>query len=153
FPPGASLPASGYLVIWCDGARPASTNAGDYNTGHSLDGDSGGAYLFNPAGQLVNSVEYGFQITDRPIGLVGGVWRLLAAATPGATNAAAALGTNTALRINEWMASPVTGPDWFEIFNSANLPVDLSGLLLTDDLTVAGTNQFRIAPLSFIDAG
>jgi hypothetical protein len=64
FPAEHFARANSYLVIWCDGSRPASTNAGDFNTGRSLDGESGGVYLFAPAGQLVNSVVYGFQIAD-----------------------------------------------------------------------------------------
>jgi hypothetical protein len=154
FPPGASIGGQSYLVIWCDDGQPVSTNAPNYNTGRALDGESGGAYLFNTSGQLVNSVEYGFQVTDRSIGLSGGVWRLLASPTPGVVNGSvSALGTNTALRINEWMANPASGPDWFELFNSTNQPVDLAGLVLTDDPTTSGTNEFHIAPLSFIGAG
>lgn len=148
---GASVPANGHLVIWWDGSRPASFGPADYNTGRSLDGESGGVYLFNSQGQVVNSVEYGFQVIDRPIGVSGGQWRLLASATPGVANAApAALGTNAALRINEWMANPAGGPDWFELFNTTNLPVELGGLYLTDDPSNAGQRQFRVAPLSFI---
>ena len=151
FPLNASVPANGYLVIWCDGARPLSLTAGDLNTGRSLDGESGGAYLFNAQAQLVSTVEYGFQANDLPIGLSGAQWRLLSGATPGAANApAAALGTNRMLRLNEWMANPSGEPDWFEIFNRTNLPVELSGLTLTDDPTSLGLGQFRIAPLSFI---
>ncbi len=153
FPPGASIGAGSYLVIWCDNTRPASTNAGDYNTGRALNGDSGGVYLFNASAQLVNSVEYGFQVDNRSIGLSGGQWRLLASPTLGAANAAVAtLGLTTALRLNEWMANPGEGADWFEIFNTTNQPVDMNGLVLTDDLTISGTNKFRISPLSFIGA-
>jgi hypothetical protein len=151
FPIGASVPAGGYLLIWCDGSRPASFGPTDYNTGRSLDGESGGAYLFNAQGQVVNSVEYGHQVRDRSIGLSGGQWRLLASATPGAANAApAALGTNSVLRINEWMANPAGGADWFELFNPTNLPIELSGLFLTDDPSTAGRGQFSVPALSFI---
>ena len=102
FPTGTSIAASGYLLIKCDGASPASTNAGAFNTGESLDGDSGGVYLFNTNGQVVNFVEYGPQVDDLPIGLSGGQWRLLSSATPGAVNSAAiVLGNATALRLNE----------------------------------------------------
>ncbi|HTD66513.1 MAG TPA: lamin tail domain-containing protein, partial [Candidatus Limnocylindria bacterium] len=153
FPPSATIPGQSYLVIWCDDGQPTSTNTPIYNVGQALDGASGGVYLFNPAGQLVNSVEYGFQVVDRSIGLVASAWRLLAAPTPGAANGSAAtLGVTTTLRINEWMAQPDSGPDWFEVFNGTNLPVDLTGLLLTDDPSSSGTNSFRIAPLSFIGA-
>jgi len=47
FPAGAIIPANGYMVIWCDGLRPVSSIEGAYNTGRSLNGESGGAYLFN----------------------------------------------------------------------------------------------------------
>ena len=153
FPPGATVPGQSYLVVWCDDGQPASTNAPLYNVGQSLDGDSGGVYLFNPAGQLVNSVEYGFQVVDRPVGLIGSAWRLLSASTPGAANATAAtLGITSSLRINEWMAQDDGGSDWVELFNSSALPVDMTGLLLTDDPRTAGTNVSRFGPLSFIGA-
>jgi hypothetical protein len=151
FPINASVPANGYLVIWCDGARPAAFGPADYNTGQALDGESGGACLFNAQGQVVNSVEYGHQVRDLPIGLSGGQWRLLTSATPGAANSAvAALGTNAVLRFNEWMANPASGPDWFELFNPTNLPIELSGLFLTDDPSTAGRGKFSVPPLSFI---
>src|SRR6185503_18294589 len=74
-----------------------------------------------------------------------------ASPTPGALNSGvASLGPNTALRINEWMAQSPDGPDWFEIFNPTNLPVDMAQLVLTDDPTTSGTNEFRVPPLSFI---
>jgi len=153
FPANTLLPAGGYLVIWCDGSRPASTLAGNFNTGHSLEGESGGVYLFNGSGQLVNSVEYGFQVADRSIGLVGGQWQLLATATPGTANSSAAtLANSSALRLNEWMAHPLSGADWFEIYNPASQPVNLAGLILSDDPSGAGQSQFRVAPLSFIAA-
>jgi hypothetical protein len=152
FPPTATIGASSYLVIWCDGGLPASTNVGSFNTGRSLDGESDGVYLFNAAGQLVNSVEFGFQVADKSIGLSGGQWRLLNAPTPGATNGAVhALGPTNALRINEWMASPDRGDDWFELYNTNSaLPVSLGGLFLTDDPSAAGQTNSAIAPLSFI---
>src|SRR6185436_15005929 len=76
FASGATISANGYLIVWCDGDRATSTN-GTFNSGFSLSGTSGGAYLFNAGGQLVNFIEYGFQVTDLPIGLSSGQWRLL----------------------------------------------------------------------------
>jgi hypothetical protein len=152
FPAGASIAANGYLVVGFDGSRPASTNlSAVLNAGHSLDGESGGVYLFNPVGQLVNFIAYGFQVDDLSIGRTGGVWRLLSAPTPGATNAPpAALGAVSALRLNEWMANPASGDDWFEVFNTAALPVELSGLYFTDDPSLIGQTRFKAPPLSFI---
>jgi hypothetical protein len=151
-PAGTTLAAGGYLVLWCDGSREASTNfEANLNTGQSLDGNSGGAYLFNSAGQIVDYVEYGFQISNQSIGRTGGNWGLLASPTPGAANAAAAtLGAAASLRFNEWLAEPSTGDDWFELYNLDAQPVDLGGLYLTDDPSLAGPTKFAIAPLSFI---
>lgn len=151
-PFGVNLAAGAYLVIWCDGSRAASSSAGGpLNSGFNLPGDSGAVYLFNSLGQPVDWVEYGFQIEDLPIGRTAGQWRLLVAPTPGAGNAiAAALGPVTALRINEWMAAPLSGDDWFELYNSGTLPVNLSGLFVTDDPSITGITQSPIAPLSFI---
>jgi len=128
---------------------PVSSIEGAYNTGRSLNGESGGAYLFNALGQLINSVEYGFQISDRPIGLSAGQWRLLASATPGRGELRSRrTWHNGVLRFNEWMANPVSGADWFELFNPSDMPVELAGLYLTDDPSLAGQRQFRAAPLS-----
>jgi hypothetical protein len=155
FPAGSVIPAGGYVTIWCENNRPATTTPGPYlNTGRNLDGEGGGVYLFNAAGQLINSVEYGFQIENKTIGRIGAQWRLLANATPGVVNsAAAALGSGTNVVFNEWMAQPASGPDWFELFNAGALPVDLSGFYVTDDPSILGTNKFRITALSFIDGG
>jgi hypothetical protein len=154
FPAGTSIGAGGYLLVWCDGSSAASTNSGDpASTGFSLPGSSGDVYLFDPSGQPVDSVSYGIQVQDLSIGRMDGNWQLLAAPTPGAVNAAAAaLGDVAALRVNEWMAAPLTGDDWFELYNPNPLPVDLSGLYLTDDPSTAGITKSPVAPLSFIGA-
>ncbi|MFO1513182.1 MAG: lamin tail domain-containing protein [Verrucomicrobiota bacterium] len=151
FPSGTSIAASGYLLIKCDGDSPASTNLGAFNTGKSLAGESGGVYLFNTNGQLMDFVEYGPQVDDLPIGLSGGQWQLLSSATPLAANTAPAiLGNTAALRLNEWMPNPAKGDDWFELYNTTNRPVDLSSISLSDDPSIVGQGMFRPAPLSFI---
>lgn len=151
-PSGVAIPASGYLLIWCDPSRAASTNAGGaLNTGFSLSGEGGNVVLFNTAGQPVNGVSYGFQVEDQTIGGVGGAWRLLATPTPGAANSAAAsLGSVNSLRFNEWMTAPLVGDDWFELYNTDPLPVELSGLFLSDSPAVTSVTNSPIAPLSFI---
>lgn len=155
FPAGASIPAGGYVVVWCDNTRAASTDAsGPHNTGFSLAGNSGAVYLFNALGQPVDVVDYGFQVQDQPLGRTGAGWQLLTTATPGAVNAAAAsLGSVANLQFNEWMAAPTAGADWFELFNPGPLPVDLGGRYLTDDPSTIGITNSPIAPLSFIGAG
>lgn len=153
FPAGTTLGVGSYERVWCDGERaPSTANSPDSNTGFSLDGESGEVVLFDPTGQPVDWVSYGFQVPDLPIGRQGGSWRLLASPTPGTENAAPlALGSAAGLRLNEWMA---TGPDedWFEIHNPDANPVDLGGLYLTDDPAIAGRTNTVVAPLSFIAA-
>jgi hypothetical protein len=152
FPPGTVVEPASFLVIWCEDSRPPTLNSDVYlNTGRRLDGEGGGVYLFNAAGQLINLIEYGFQIEDESIGRIGAQWRLLNDATPGAANSTAAtLGGATNLVFNEWAAS---GPDWFELFNSGASPVDMSGLYVTDDPSLPGITKSRVAPLSFIKGG
>jgi hypothetical protein len=53
------------------------------------------------------------------------------------------------VKINEWMADPVSGPDWFELFNPELLPVSIGGLYLTDDLQ--NPTNSPIPALSFLD--
>lgn len=155
FPAGTTITGNGYLVVWCDGTTAPTTNAGALlNTGFSLDSEGEEIWLFNAAGQAVDSVVFGFQVPDLTLGRSGGQWRLLAAPTPGAANAVpATLGSATALRINEWMANPASGDDWLELYNGSSLPVELSGLVLADSPAWVWNNQYPIAPLSFIGAG
>lgn len=152
FPAGTVIPANGYLVVWFDDERPATTNASAVlNTGRSLEGDSDEVVLFSATGQPVDSIAYGLQIADQPLGRRGASWTLLQSATPGGANApAAALGVHTALRINEWLSAPVNGSDWFEIYNGGANAVALGGLYLSDSLASPSLTQFEIPALSFI---
>ena len=151
FPTGTMAPNS-YLVIWCDPTRSGSTSfTTELNTGLRLNGEGGGVFLFDRNGQLVSQVEFGFQVANQTIGRVGNDWRLLAQPTPVTANSVAAdLGAGNRLRINEWMANPRFGDDWFEIYNAETRPVQLSGFHVTDDPSEAGRNKFTIGPLSFI---
>jgi hypothetical protein len=155
FPQGSALAAGGYLVIWFDGGLEASTVAGPVlNAGRGLSGSGGSVRLFDATGRVLDSVAYGFQIADLSIGRSGPEWRLLEAPTPGVANSSAAPLTGPGgVRINEWMAQEQGGNDWFELYNGAGLPVDLSGCYLSDDPSLAGRIRFQIPPLSFIGAG
>jgi hypothetical protein len=152
FPLGVTIPAHGYLVVWCTSARPASMVVeAELNTGHGIDAQSGAVYLFNPQGQPVDRVEFGFQPDNYSIGRADTTWQLQATPTPGATNSPpASLGPPAALRINEWVALDPVDEGWFELYNSSSLPVSLSGLYLTDDPSIFGLTNYVIAPLSFI---
>src|SRR5262249_43348153 len=53
------------------------------------------------------------------------------------------------LKLNEWMASPLSGDDWFEIYNPGAQPVPLAGLYLTDDY-LTNPRRSPIPPLSYL---
>jgi hypothetical protein len=152
FPQGASLAPGELLVVFCDGSQPVATT----NTGFGLNAQGGAVFLFNTptaGGNLVDAVHYGLQTADYAIARLPtgtGNWDL-AVPTPGTPNAAAGLANASALCVNEWMADPARGNDWFELFNRASQPVALSGLALTDDL--GNRTLAPLAPLSFIGTG
>ena len=146
FPLGTVLSPNGHLVVWCDRA----TNAPGLHAGFQLDNDGQTVLLFtvtNGIYTLADTVTFGLQIRGKSIGRSGGAW-VLTEPTPASANNPAATGAPGLLRINEWMASSTSGPDWFELFNPDALPVALGGLYLSDS-TLVRTNT-RIAPLSFI---
>lgn len=151
FPEGVKIAGGGFLTVWCDTGRAASSvNEADLNLGKGLGGISGSVYLYDASTNLLDSVSYGFQISDLSIGRSSGQWLLLESPTPGRANTQAALSGGSAdLRINEWLASSSTGSDWFELFNQSARPVDLSGLMLVDDPNAKQT-IYTIPALCFI---
>jgi hypothetical protein len=152
FAPNTILGPLAYKIIHFDPASPASPS----NTAFALNTQGDAVYFFNKQaadGTLLDAVRFGLQIPDRAIGRVpngAGNWTLTVP-TSAAANTAAGLASVSALRVNEWMADPASGSDWLEIYNTANLPVALGGLFLTDTLT--DKTQSPIEPLSFIGVG
>ncbi|MDB6110280.1 MAG: hypothetical protein JWR69_2030, partial [Pedosphaera sp.] len=148
---GTVLPVGGSLVVYCDSTLPVATN----NTGFTLKQSGGAVYLFNSptnGGSLIDAVSFGLQTPDLSIGRIpngSGAWALNLP-TPGAANTAAGLGAVSTLSVNEWMADPVSGSDWFELYNSGGQPVSLGGLFFTGDLTKPTLSP--VPPLSFIGA-
>jgi hypothetical protein len=71
--------------------------------------------------------------------------------TPGEPHEFCELGSAADIFINEWMASPLSGGDWFELYNAGELPVDLSLHYLSDDPN--RLNQYRIPQASYLGAG
>ncbi len=145
FPANATIPAGGHLVVWCDNA----TNEPGLHSGFAI-AASGQMVLLYQGATLRDSVTFGPQAEDLSIGRVPdgvGAWTLVTP-SPVAANAAVPLGQVSTLKINEWMASPLAGDDWFELYNPDDNPVALGGLHLSD--TPARPSITRIPPLSFI---
>ncbi len=154
FPAGSTVPASGYLTVFCNPLLAASgTSVANMNTGFALGAAGDRVFLFQkPAdgGGLQDFVNFGQQVPDRSIGRVtnGTGAFVLTTVTRGATNTAAALGAISTVKVNEWLALPPSGPGWFELFNTGASPVLLSGNYLTDILT--NKTKYPVGPLTFI---
>lgn len=148
FPSDATIPAGGYRVVWCD----KETEAPGWHTGFGLNSDGDAVFLYQGS-TLVDSLAFGPQAPDVSLGRVvdgTGNWQANVP-TPGTANAAQVLGSAQALRVNEWMADPAYGDDWFELYNPGTAVVALAGLYLSD--SSADLQTTSIPPLSFIAAG
>lgn len=150
FPPGTWLPAGGLQVWRCDPDSPPSAT----NTGLGLSRSGDEVRLWHAGtGGLADSIRFGFQAPDvtlarSPTDL--GVWGA-GPPTPGAPNVLHPDPGTSGLRINEWMARPTSGDDWFELYNPAGHPVNVGGLYLSD--SAAAPTGHRLADYSFIGSG
>ena len=155
FPLNTYIQAKGFLFLKCSSdtnLAPLPTPV--LNTGFGLDRKGGMFYLKDPSSTLdVDVVTYGLQVTDYSLGRQTdgvGAWGLTRP-TPGRTNAPAALSPASALKINEWMADPKSGDDWFEIYNPGTNPVSI-GLIGFNKSTLA-TGAYLLTNNSFLGAG
>jgi hypothetical protein len=148
FGSGVTMTPGKYLVLYADSGGTAS----DPHLGFGLKAEGDGLYLYDKAGALVDSVQFGAQVPDLSVGRVGpsGEWRLTVP-TLGQANVASPLGDPQAVRINEWLAGSevLLSSDFVELYNSHADPVDLGGMLLTDRPAVQSCT-YGIRPLSFI---
>jgi hypothetical protein len=148
FPVNTSLEPGGYLTIACDPLAPISP----LSTGLARSGAS--IFFFASPAQgtrLIDAVAFGMQAPGYAIGRNEASAWVLTTPTPGGKNVPAILGDPRSLRLNEWMANPIAGGDWFEIHNAGANPVSLENLFFTDDLQQR--QLFPIAPLSFTGTG
>jgi hypothetical protein len=107
--------------------------------------------LHESSGRVSDSVKFGVQALGFSFGESAGVWTLLSTPTPGLENAPAATqGDLGQLKINEWMAAPLAGDDWIELHNAQDAPVQIGGMVLTDDPSVHGRTNRPLERLSFI---
>jgi hypothetical protein len=151
FAAGTTLSPGAFLLVKCDDKQLVTNVAPAFNVGESLNEKGDAIFLFDRFGQVSDFVKWGAQLPNQSIGRSGSVWTLLSTPTPGAPNSLpAALGDPGLVRINEWMAAPLGGDDWFELYNPQNSPVDLGGLYLTDDPSVSGRTNSQIAQLTFV---
>ncbi|MCK5838196.1 MAG: lamin tail domain-containing protein, partial [Bacteroidales bacterium] len=149
-----TIPPKGYLVLICGAADaggdiPTSIVDGKIfiDMGLSSTGDNFVA-IYNPEkveidksddfNGLEDDISFG-RITD-----AGNEWNTLDTKTPGAPNDGSPPVSGT-LIINEFMCSndttyipdggPDDYPDWIEIYNTGDTPIDIGGWYVTDDMT------------------
>lgn len=150
FPAGLTIPAGGYLLLYCNG-QTAPTTTAPFNSGFSLNGDGGGVFIYKSidnGGGLLASVNYGRQIPDFSIGRVPNASGPFSLNSPtrGGLNSAAATVSATNVKLNEWFTDGA--PGWLELYNTSVTPASVGGNFLTDDLIDRAKNL--IPPLSFI---
>ncbi|MBL9138642.1 MAG: lamin tail domain-containing protein [Verrucomicrobiales bacterium] len=150
FPSGTRLGPGGRLVVWCDRVAGLPAPQAAFGIGATSDY----LQLRGPSGQVWDELRFGLQLPDYSIGRTpDGTthWRLNRP-TPATANQEQPLGSPDRLFLNEWMAAPLTGDDWIEIYNGLDQPVALEGMRLTDRTTGVIPNR-PIPALSFIGAG
>lgn len=158
FPPGARIKAQGFLVVLCSDDFPPSVRLdGPFlNTGFGLASSGETLVLYDrpqDGGEAVDTLKFGLQAMDCSVGRFPdgtGAWTLTPP-TAGGANRGMRLGDPQRLRINEWMSNPLSGDDYFELFNPDAFPVSLEGLFLTDDFKKR--EKSPIAALSFLGSG
>jgi hypothetical protein len=149
FPGGSVIPAKGYYRVFFSSSAPVSGT----NTGFGLKDTGDKLYLLSVGGGLMDSVIFGLQAVDFSIGRYpnGSTNWLLTVPTPGGSNLVQNLGDVLQVKVNEWMANPASGDDWFELFNPNSQPVAIADHWLTDTLTTPSTRMLYLIPkLSFI---
>jgi hypothetical protein len=143
FPAGTIITPGQYLVLFAD----ADATPPGIHLGFPLDQTGDHVYLYDSRGVLVDSVEFGRQLTDLSIGRVGyeGQWHLTAP-TIGQANAVYPVGNPDDLKINEWFAGgpSLLSESFVELYNPQGYPVDVHDLWLTDDPAVqVGPSELR----------
>lgn len=157
FPSTATIASGQFLVVWLDG-QTAQSNATVLHANFRPDAVAGKLALtriVNGVPQVMDYLNYGpltanYSYGDFPDGQ-NYYRQSMFYTTPGGTNNA--LASPIAVFVNEWMAEntswmldPATGKydDWFELYNPATTPADLTGYYLTD--TLGNPFQFQIPP-------
>lgn len=135
FPPGATIPANGYLVLQADGIL------GVNHLPFTLPDGGGKVYLYEPAssgGALLDSITFGCQPSGYSIGRTGAslnTWTLCTPTLGSANTAILNFGPASTVRINEILANAdyQFDYDFVELYNPAPQPAGIGGMSITDD--------------------
>jgi len=150
-PAGTRIAPGAHLLIWCDDTSPPNPLL-PLHAPFKLSGDDGEwIALYNDDGTTVNAKQFGVQASNISYGRRGDsdpVWWPFHRPTPGGQNIVGGYTPPPSrlagkLFINEWLTSNTRGirdnvgkrEDWFELYNATNIPIDLGGYYVTDNLT------------------
>ena len=148
FPDGTMLGAGDYLTV----TASMEIQAGTLTTGFELDPRGGTVRLTDATNLELDQIDYNQQIQHYSLTRsIGGEWTL-GIPTPDESNQPAAMGSVHDLKINEWLAEAAANAnDFVELYSTSGQPIDLGGLLITDDPnSLSGST---ISPRTFIGAG
>ena len=150
FPAGTQLGPDQYLQL------PSIDEQDAVATGLQFSDNGDAVFLYQSTDaqtEIVDQVVFGLQIPGYSIGRIGSEqsWRLTKP-TPSAVNQLQPTGTLEQVTINEWFTSGDVrlADDFLELANADSLPVDLSGLHLSDH-PGSWPDRHVIADLSYIE--
>ena len=149
FGAGVTIGSGEYIVLYADN----DPITGEISLGFELSASGEGVYLYDSSTNLIDSIGFGSQIAGKSIGRTGpGRTWTLNVPTPGADNIVYQTGDVNNLNINEWLANSDNefGDDFIELYNPGNLPIDISGVYITDN-PINQQTKHPFANLSFID--
>lgn len=148
--PAVTLPAGGYLLVWCDNEAE-----GPLHANFNLDLAGGEVGLFDSVDHgnvLIHGLTYGLQGPDHSFG-----YRPEDSDAPEYLTPTPQMSNRTSILlspvcINEFLAGSAVGvQDWVELYNRGTLSVDISGWYLSDN--AAQPLRYSFPPGSVIPPG
>ena len=146
--PEMTLEAGARVVVFCDGTNKSQADEA-LHARFKISSLGETVYLFNGAGEAIDSVEVPALQGNQSYALTANGWQTTDQYTPGYENTQAgweqsrsiSLTAADGLVINEVLASNLTSltdedgdhPDWIELYNGTGRVVDLSNYALSDD--------------------